>query len=80
MGEYRLPIRLLIAGAVMLGMGVYGLLEPPIEGVPEVRNIIFALLIAGVLALVTGGVLWPRSKKKPDVPPGDEQSSPHSTE
>jgi hypothetical protein len=62
MGEYRLPIRLLVGGVLMTGLGVAAFTGPDLQ---EVRNLGIVLLIAGLGAFATGAVLWPRPRKLP---------------
>jgi hypothetical protein len=78
MGEYRLPIRLILGGAVITGLSVWFFLTVRDKELEELHNVGFALLIAGLGAIVVGIVLWPRSKKKIVPPPSDEPTAPGS--
>jgi hypothetical protein len=78
MGEYRLPVRLISAGALLTGMSVWILLTVTDKVLEEVRNLGFVLLIAGLGAIVTGVVLWPRTRKKTVPPPSEEPTAPDS--
>jgi hypothetical protein len=75
MGKYRLPIRLLVAGALCIGLSVWFFLTITSEEMEELRNVGFALLLAGLVAFVTGIVLWPRSKQKTEPPSSDEPTT-----
>jgi hypothetical protein len=77
MDEYRLAIRLMIAGVLLTGMGVWALITLTGGALEEVRYLGFVLLIAGLAAIVVGVVLWPRSRKAMP-PPGEEPTPPDS--
>jgi hypothetical protein len=76
MGEYRLPIRLLVGGALITNMTVWFFLSMSDNELEVLRSLGFALLAVGVGAFVTGIVLWPRSKRKAVPPPSEEPTAP----
>jgi hypothetical protein len=76
MGEYRLPIRLLGAGVLCTGMGIWLFLSITSKDLEELRKLGFVFLLAGLGAFVTGIVLWPRSKRKNAPSPSEEPTAP----
>jgi hypothetical protein len=62
----------------MIGLGVWMFLTVTDKDLEEVRNLGFVLGIAGLGAIITGAVLWPRSKKKTVSPPNAEPTAPDS--